>query len=116
MESILDTIKQLLGIPVEDESFDTDIKVYINTVIPNIAQMGIGPKNGFIVTSNTQLWSEYIDSTLINLEGVKQYIYLKVKLIFDPPTNSTTVQAINDSLKELEWRMMLAVETNNLET
>lgn len=115
MESILDTIKQLLGIPVEDESFDTDIKVYINTVTPNLAQMGIGPKNGFIVISKDQLWSEYVDSTIINLEGVKQYIYLKVKLIFDPPTNSTTVQAINDSLKELEWRMMLAVETNNLQ-
>ena len=116
MESILDTIKQLLGIPIEDENFDPDIKVYINTVTPNLAQMGIGPKNGFIVTSKTQLWSEYIDSTLINLEGVKQYIYLKVKLIFDPPTNSSTIQAINDSLKELEWRMQLAVETNNLET
>jgi len=116
MESILDTIKQLLGIPIEDESFDTDIKVYINTITPNLAQMGIGPKNGFIVISKDQLWSEYVDSTIINLEGVKQYIYLKVKLIFDPPTNSTTVQAINDSLKELEWRMMLAVETNNLET
>ena len=116
MESILDTIKQLLGIPIEDESFDTDINVYINTITPNLAQMGIGPKNGFIVISKDQLWSEYVDSTIINLEGVKQYIYLKVKLIFDPPTNSTTVQAINDSLKELEWRMMLAVETNNLET
>lgn len=116
MESILDSIKQLLGIPSEDESFDTDIKVYINAITPNLAQMGIGPKNGYIVTTNTQTWSDYIDSTIINLEGVKQYIYLKVKLIFDPPTNSTTVQAINDSLKELEWRMMLAVETNNLET
>ena len=116
MESILDTIKQLLGIPIDDDSFDTDIKVYINTVTPNLAQMGIGPVNGFIVTSKDQLWSEYINSDIINLEGVKQYIYLKVKLIFDPPTNSSTIQAINDSIKELEWRMMLAVETNNLQT
>lgn len=115
MESILDTIKQMLGIQIDDESFDPDIKVLINTVTPNLAQMGIGPINGFIVTNKDQLWSEYIDSKLINLEGVKQYIYLKVKLIFDPPTNSTVVQAINDSLKELEYRMNLAVETNNLE-
>ena len=115
MESILNTIKKMLGIDETDDSFDTDIKVYINTVTPNLAQIGIGPKNGFIVTSDTQLWSEYIDSTIINLEGVKQYIYLKVKLIFDPPANSSAIQAINDSLKELEWRMMLAVETNNLE-
>lgn len=115
LESILDTIKQMLGIQIDDESFDPDIKVLINTVTPNLAQMGIGPINGFIVTNKDQLWSEYIDSKLINLEGVKQYIYLKVKLIFDPPTNSTVVQAINDSLKELEYRMNLAVETNNLE-
>ena len=116
MESILDTIKQLLGIPTDDDSFDTDVKVNINAAIFTLSQIGIGPSNGYIVTSNTQMWNDYIGSSLINLEGVKNYIYLKTKLIFDPPTNSTTIQAINESLKELEWRMQLAVETNNLET
>ena len=62
------------------------------------------------------MWNDYIGSSLINLEGVKNYIYLKTKLVFDPPTNSTTIQAINDNLKELEWRMQLAVETNNLQS
>ena len=116
MESILDTIKQLLGIPVEDESFDMDIKTHINTSTMILSQIGIGPKNGFIVTNKDQLWTDYIDSSTINLEGVKQYIYLKTKIIFDPPTNSTTIDAINKSLSELEWRMQLAVETNNLQT
>ena len=115
MESILDTVKQLLGIPIEDESFDIDIKTHINTSTMILSQIGIGPKNGFIVTSKDQLWTDYIDSSTINLEGVKQYIYLKTKTIFDPPTNSTTIDAINKSLSELEWRMQLAVETNNLE-
>ena len=115
MESILDTIKQLLGIPTDDDSFDTDVKVNINAAIFTLSQIGIGPSNGYIVTSNTQMWNDYIGSSLINLEGVKNYIYLKTKIIFDPPTNSTTIQAINDNLKELEWRMQLAVETNNLQ-
>lgn len=114
--SILNDIKQLLGIPIDDDSFDTDIKIHINTITPGLGQMGIGPTNGFIVLDDDQQWSEYINSDTINLEGVKTYLYLKIKLIFDPPTNSTTIDAINKSISELEWRMMLAVETNNLQS
>lgn len=116
MESILNTIKKLLGIDIEDDSFDTDVIVNINSAIFNLSQMGIGPRNGFIVSSIEQKWTDYIDSSItINLEGVKNYIYLKTKLLFDPPTSSTVVESFNNSIKELEWRMMLAVETNNLE-
>ena len=115
MESILDTIKKLLGIDKDDDSFDTDIIVIINSIIPALSQMGIGPPNGFIITSPDDVWVDYIDSSVINLEGVKTYLYLRTKLIFDPPTNSTVIDALNNNLKELEWRMMLAVETNNLE-
>ena len=115
MESILTTVKNLLGIDEEDVSFDTDVIVSINTAIPSLSQMGIGPPNGFIVISADNTWSEYIGDSLVNLEGVKTYLYLKTKLIFDPPTNSTVIQSIENNLKELEWRMMLAVETNNLE-
>lgn len=115
MDSILDSIKKLLGIDELDDSFDTDIIIHINSIIPILSQMGIGPQNGFIVTTNEQKWSDYITDQTINLEGVKTYIYLKTKLIFDPPTNATIINAINKTLAELEWRMMLAVETNNLE-
>ena len=111
----LNTIKKLLGIDSTDDSFDTDIIVSINTVIPILSQMGIGPSNGFIVTSVDQKWTDYIPNTTINLESAKTYIYLKTKLIFDPPTNSTVIDSINKQLQELEWRMMLSVETNNLE-
>ena len=104
-----------MGIDSADDSFDVDVLIHINSIIPILSQMGIGPQNGFIVTSAEQIWSDYIDSSITNLEGVKSYIYLKIKLIFDPPTNSTTIEAINKIISELEWRMMLAVETNNLE-
>jgi hypothetical protein len=115
VDSILNTIKKLLGIDITDDSFDTDIMVHTNSAILSLSQMGIGPKNGFIVTSDVEVWDNYIDSSTINLEGVKTYLYLKVKLLFDPPANSTTIDAFNKSIAELEWRMMLAVETNNLE-
>lgn len=115
MDSILNTIKKLLGIDSEDDSFDIDVMVIINSIIPTLSQMGIGPQNGFIVTTSDNKWQEYIGDSAINIEGVKTYLYLKTKLIFDPPTNSTVIEALNNNLKELEWRMMLSVETNNLE-
>lgn len=115
MDSILNTIKKLLGIDSEDDNFDIDIMAIVNSIIPALSQMGIGPRNGFIVTSDKDKWTDYITDNSINLEGVKTYIYLKTKLLFDPPTNSTVIDAFNKNLNELEWRMMLAVETNNLE-
>lgn len=115
MTSILTTIKKLLGIDEEDDSFDIDIIVIINSIIPILSQMGIGPPNGFIVSSKDDLWDDYIPDKTINMEGIKNYIFLKTKLIFDPPTNSSTIESYNKVLNELEWRMMLAVESNNLE-
>lgn len=115
IDSILNTIKKLLGLDEDDTSFDVDIIVIINSIIPALSQMGIGPANGFIVMTKDDKWSDYIKESITNLEGVKAYLFLKTKLIFDPPTNATVIDAINKSLNELEWRMMLAVETNNLE-
>lgn len=115
MDSILNNVKKLLGIDSDDDSFDVDVMTIINSTILSLAQMGIGPSNGFIVTSIENEWTDWIVTPTINLEGVKTYLYLKTKLIFDPPTNSTVIEAFNKSLSELEWRMMLAVETNNLE-
>lgn len=115
MDSILNNVKKLLGIDSEDDSFDVDVMTMINSTIPSLAQMGIGPSNGYMVTSADDKWTDWITTNTINLQGVKTYLYLKIKLIFDPPTNSTVVEAFNKNLNELEWRMMLAVETNNLE-
>ena len=115
MESILDTIKKQLGIDINDDSFDPDVMTNINTAIFALSQIGVGSSNGFIVTSKEDKWSTYLPDKTINLEPAKTYIYLKTKLVFDPPTNSIVIENINNNLKELEWRMMLAVETNNLE-
>lgn len=115
MDSILDNTKKLLGIDKDDTSFDTDIIILINSSIISLSQMGIGPPNGFVVANKDDIWNDWLGVSTINLEGVKTYLYLKIKLIFDPPANSTVIEALNKNLSELEFRMMLAVETNNLE-
>ena len=104
MESILNSIKKLLGIHEDDTSFDVDIIMHINTVIMILRQIGIGPAGGFTVSDVYTTWNEYLsDSSLI--ESVKTYIALKVRLIFDPPASSTVTEAFNRTITELEWRL-----------
>ena len=77
MDSILNNVKKLLGIDSEDDSFDVDVMTMINSTIPSLAQMGIGPSNGYMVTSADDKWTDWITTNTINLQGVKTYLYLK---------------------------------------
>lgn len=109
MESILTSIKKVLGIYEEDTSFDVDIVMHINTVFMILRQMGIGPAEGFSISGSYDTWSDYLsDNSLI--ESVKTYVALKVRLIFDPPASSTMVEAINRTITELEWRLNVQVD------
>lgn len=103
-ESILTSIKKLLGVSKECTDFDTDIIMDINTVFMVLNQMGVGPKEGYRIEDNKSVWSDYIQDA-DNLDGVKSYIHLRVKLLFDPPLNSAIIEAINNSIRELEWRL-----------
>lgn len=104
MESILATIKKLLGVPEEVLDFDTDIIIHINTVLGTLNQLGIGPEEGFAISDEYAIWDDFIDSKY-KLESVKTYIYLKVKLLFDPPQNSSVTASIKEQIAELEWRI-----------
>lgn len=109
MDSILNSIKKVLGIYEEDTSFDVDIMMHINTVIMILRQMGIGPANGYSISSSYDNWDDYLkDSSLI--ESVKTYIALKVRLIFDPPASSAIIEAMNRTISELEWRLNAQVD------
>jgi len=108
MESILDTIKKMLGIESDYTHFDIDIITNINTIFLNLQQIGVGPKSGFSITDNTTQWNDYISGE--NLEAVKTYIYLKVRLLFDPPTNAFLVDAMERQIREIEWRLNVQVE------
>lgn len=105
MESILNTTKKLLGIPEQYTNFDADIIVHINTAFATLNQIGVGPSVGFLIEDDSAVWTDYITSC--NLTMVQTYIYLKVRLLFDPPTSGALMDSINRSVAELEWRLYL---------
>lgn len=103
MFSILTSIKKLVGITEEYEAFDVDIIMHINMAIAILEQIGVG-KPGFRVTDDSQTWTDYMDDDP-KLELVKDYIYLKVRLIFDPPVSTSAVESINRLISEYEARL-----------
>lgn len=103
-ESILTSIKKLLGIAEEYTHFDTDIMIHINTAIMTLDQLGVGPEEGFRVTSDADSWSDFIEDDDY-LDAAKTYVYLKVKLVFDPPLSGSVMEAMKESIKEYEWRL-----------
>jgi hypothetical protein len=112
MESILQSIKKLLGVQSDYTVFDDDIIIHINTVFATLNQLNIGPSTGFFITDSTSVWSDYIDES--NLQMIKTYIYLKVKLIFDPPATSVVVESYNRTISEIEWRLYVEGDKNNI--
>ena len=109
MESILTSIKKLLGITQEYTHFDADIIMHINSVFMILNQMGVGPEQGFIIEDDSAKWTDYL-SDPFEIQAVKTYIYLKVRMVFDPPANGTIMNAIKESIAELEWRLNVAVD------
>ena len=112
MDSILTSIKKLLGISEDYTHFDSDLIMHINSALMVLTQLGIGPSNGLIIKDKTTLWSELI-SEESNLELVKSYVGLKVKLLFDPPTSSAAMEASNRMISEFEWRLTVAASSIN---
>ena len=110
-DSILTSIKKLLGITEEYEHFDQDIIIHINSVFMILNQLGVGPSNGFSITDKTAVWSDFI-SEGTNLESVKSYVYLKVRLLFDPPTTSAVMESMNRMISELEFRLNVSAESS----
>jgi hypothetical protein len=112
MESILTSIKKMLGITEEYKHFDTDIIIHINTALMTLSQLGSRFPKGFAIKSEDDLWSDFVSDDT-DLESVKSYVYLKVKLLFDPPTSSAVIESINRQLSELEWRINVAADDEN---
>ena len=96
-ESILTSIKKLLGIAEEYTQFDTDIIIHINTVFMTLQQLGVGPEEGFSIIDSEAVWTDFMENSIL-LNSVKTYIYLKVKLLFDPPLSSSTIECFNKVL------------------
>jgi hypothetical protein len=102
--SILDSIKKILGLAPDYTVFDLDIILHINSVLTTLTQLGIGPGEGFMIEDNSATWDQFIADDL-ELNSVKTYVFLRVKMLFDPPQTSYLISAANDQIKELEWRL-----------
>lgn len=113
MDSILNTIKKMLGVPDDYYAFDTDIIIGINSAIMALTQIGVGPADGFVVSDEAQTWSDFIGERK-DLEAIKQYIYCKTRLAFDPPTSSFVIEAIKDIIREDEFRLSVAVDPKDM--
>lgn len=110
MESILTSVKKLLGITEEYEHFDADIIMHINSVFMILTQIGVGPSEGFFIVDKHASWDEFIPSGK-SLESVKSYMYMKVKLLFDPPQSSAVMESMKNMISEFEWRLNIEVDT-----
>ena len=108
--SILTSTKKLLGPTETDTSFDTDIIIHINTALFRLNQLGVGPSEGYAITSKDQAWTDFVGTTRKDLESIKTYVYLKVRLVFDPPQISYLVDAIKSQITELEWLINVQAE------
>lgn len=108
--SILISIKKLLGIDKDYVQFDQDIIININSALMSLMQLGVGPQSGFKINGEEETWNDFIGER-IDLESVKTYIYLKVRLTFDPPQSSYLIENIKEQLKEIEWRLNFQVES-----
>lgn len=103
-QSILKTIKKLIGVYAEYNYYDTDFIVHINTVFAILNQIGIGTSDVFFITGEDELWSDFLENDTM-LQPVIDYMYIRVKLLFDTPSSSTLSESLKNTLSELEWRL-----------
>lgn len=109
MESILTEVKKMLGIEADYNHFDQDIIIHINSALMTLNQLGVGPINAPSISSETDTWESTLGS-ITEIQAVKTYVYLKVRMIFDPPTSSFVLDAMKRQCDELEWRLNVQVD------
>lgn len=103
-QSILKSTKKILGIAIDDPSFDLDIATHINTAFSTLTDLGVGPDEGLVIESTEEEWEEFLDDE-IELSKVKTYVFLRTKLLFDPPASSFLLDSMQKQLQEQEWRL-----------
>lgn len=109
-DSIVVTIKKMLGVDLDYDVFNTDIIVLINSAFMTLTQLGVGPKEGFVVTDYNTRWSDFLTNK-VKLEAAKNYVFLKVKSVFDSPASSAVMNAYEKQMQELEWRLNVQAES-----
>lgn len=108
--SILNSVKKMIGIMPEYTDYDDTIIAHINTIFMNLNMMGIGPENYFSISDDTATWDEFITGNSQNLEAIRTYVGIKVRLMFDPPSNSFVIDSLNKQLAEIEYRIYVIAD------
>lgn len=106
--SILDDVKHMLGLLPSEHAFDSDVVIHINSVFGTLHQLGVGPNEGFMIMGDTEQWDDFFTDSRLN--PVKSYVFLRVKLLFDPPQTGFTVGSMDRQISELEWRLLVAAD------
>ena len=104
IDSILDSTKKTLNLASDYTAFDEEIILHINSVFSTLHQLGIGPEDGFMIEDKVPLWSDFLEGDH-RLNNIKTYMYLRVRMLFDPPTLGYLIDAMKEQIKELEWRI-----------
>ena len=115
MDSILVSIKKLLGLEEAYTYFDTDIVMHINSVLSVLTQLGVGPPQGFSIQDASATWDDFLGEDTTGLDAVRSYVYMRVRLMFDPPTSSAAMDSMSKIISELEWRIHVTMENKALE-
>lgn len=105
-ESILTSIKKLLGIAEDYEHFDADLIIHINTFLTRLYQVGVGTKN-FAIYDKTATWADFLGEDEVKFQQAKSYVYIRTKLLFDPPQSGAANEAFKEAMRELEWLLFV---------
>lgn len=116
MDSILNSVKKMLGIEADYDHFDPDILMAINSAFTVLCQLGVGPDEEFSISDSKAVWGDFFALCDKPINLVKSYIYLKTKLLFDPPTTGVLHEAMERQIQEFEWRLNVADENYELNT
>lgn len=120
-ESILSTIARMILGSFDDSGseganpFETDLIIHINSALSTLTQLGVGSEEGFAITGTSETWEDFVGEKRSDIEMIKSYVYMKVRLMFDPPQNSFLVDSLEKQCKEFEWRANVAVDTKTTE-
>lgn len=112
--SILLSIKRMLGIDPDENPFDGELIMFINSALFTLMQLGVGPSEAFSISSFVETWTDFLGESLAQLQSVKEYVYLYVRLVFDPPTSSSVQSAFEEKKRELEWRLKHQMEEGGM--
>jgi hypothetical protein len=113
--SILIDSKKMLGIEEDYDAFDQELILHINSIFSTLNQLGVGDPEGFSISGDHDTWESFIGEIRTDLQNVRSYVYLRLRLLFDPPSNSFLVSSLQRQVEEMEWRINVQVETPSKE-